>query len=63
VDTLIANHQTMDRSLIHLDLLEHRPSDSENPFLLGADAVDRYFRSIAHCVRVKAARDGQDLQA
>ncbi|KAK1953566.1 hypothetical protein LY78DRAFT_697796 [Colletotrichum sublineola] len=62
VDTLIANHQTMDRSLFHFGLLEHRPSGSEHPFVIGADAVERYFRFNAQCVRVKAARDDQDLQ-
>ncbi|KZL63385.1 beta-lactamase domain protein [Colletotrichum incanum] len=62
VDTLIANHQTQDRALYHFDLLEHRANGSEHPFVIGEDAFDRYLRVNAHCVRVKAARDGQSLQ-
>ncbi|GJD04123.1 betalactamase domain protein [Colletotrichum higginsianum] len=64
VDTLIANHQTQDRALYHFDLLEHRRADDpEHPFVIGGDAFERYLRVNALCVRVKAARDGQDLQA
>ncbi|TEA16323.1 Metallo-beta-lactamase L1 type 3 [Colletotrichum sidae] len=63
VDTLIANHQTQDRALYHFDLLEHRAEGAEHPFVIGSDALERYLRVNAHCVRVKAARDGQDLQA
>ncbi|KAF6833214.1 beta-lactamase domain protein [Colletotrichum plurivorum] len=63
VDTLIANHQTQDRALYHFDLLEHRAEGAEHPFVIGGDAVERYLRVNAQCVRVKAARDGQDLQA
>ncbi|GKT66372.1 beta-lactamase domain protein [Colletotrichum tofieldiae] len=62
VDTLIANHQTQDRALYHFDLLEHRATGSENPFVIGEDAFNRYLRVNAQCVRVKAARDGQNLQ-
>ncbi|KAK2060072.1 Metallo-hydrolase/oxidoreductase [Colletotrichum caudatum] len=62
VDTVIADHQSMDRSLYHFDLPEHRHSGSENPFVIGADAAARYFRFNVHCTRVQSARDGQDLQ-
>ncbi|KAL0938157.1 beta-lactamase domain protein [Colletotrichum truncatum] len=62
VDILIANHQTQDRALYHFDLLEHRPEGAEHPFVIGSDAFERYLRVNAQCVRVKAARDGQDLQ-
>ncbi|KAJ0336695.1 hypothetical protein COL154_013399 [Colletotrichum chrysophilum] len=61
VDTLVANHQTQDRSLYSFDLLDHRPAGGEHPFVIGTDAYDRYLRVMAQCVRVKAARDGQDL--
>lgn len=63
VDTLIANHQTQDRSLYHFDLLEHRPEDAGHPFVIGRDAFDRYLRVNGQCVRAQAARDGQFLQA
>ncbi|KAM0325138.1 hypothetical protein ACHAQA_007677 [Verticillium albo-atrum] len=62
VDTLIANHQTQDRALYHFDLLEHRAEGSGHPFIIGEDAFERYLRVNALCVRVKAARDGQNLQ-
>ncbi|KAF9872019.1 hypothetical protein CkaCkLH20_10651 [Colletotrichum karsti] len=62
VDTLIANHQTQDRSLYAFDLLEHRAEGTEHPLVIGSDAYDRYLRVMAQCVRVKAARDGQNLQ-
>ncbi|KAF0317803.1 hypothetical protein GQ607_015008 [Colletotrichum asianum] len=61
VDTLVANHQTQDRSLYSFDLLDHRPAGGEHPFVIGTDAYDRYLRVMAQCVRVKAARDGQNL--
>lgn len=63
VDTLIANHQNQDRSLYHFDLLDHRPDGADHPFVIGGDAFDRYLRVNGQCVRVKAARDGQFLQA
>ncbi|KAK2611195.1 hypothetical protein N8I77_004561 [Diaporthe amygdali] len=63
VDTLIANHQNQDRALYHFDLLEHRPVGTDHPFVIGGDAFDRYLRVNGQCVRVKAARDGQFLQA
>ncbi|KAI3391179.1 hypothetical protein diail_7784 [Diaporthe ilicicola] len=62
VDTLIANHQTQDRALYHFDLLEHRPEGAGHPFVIGADAFDRYLRVNGQCVRVQAARVGQFLE-
>ncbi|KAH6648821.1 beta-lactamase-like protein [Truncatella angustata] len=65
-DTLIANHQTQDKSLYNFDLLRHRPCgpsncDEANPFVIGDEAYLRYLKTMALCVRVQAAREGQIL--
>ncbi|KAK4624618.1 hypothetical protein CLAFUW4_05324 [Fulvia fulva] len=66
VDTLMANHQTQDRSLTNFDLLNARECDEsgckqENPYVIGTDAFVRYLQVQSLCVRVEAARDGQTL--
>ncbi|KAI0153798.1 beta-lactamase-like protein [Pestalotiopsis sp. NC0098] len=65
-DALIAPHQTQDNALYNFDLLRHRPyytggSTPANPFVLGNDAYLRYLKTMAFCVRIQAARLGQDL--
>lgn len=75
VDTLLANHQTPDLSLYNHDLLRHRrlkrDADSEHlkahdfkdphPYVIGQRAYQRYLDLQSVCVRVSAARNGQDL--
>lgn len=75
VDTLLANHQTQDLSLYNHDLLRHRrlkrDADSEHvkahgfkdshPYVIGQRAYQRYLDLQSVCVRVSAARNGQDL--
>lgn len=65
-DTLVANHQTQDKAIYNFDLLRHRPCagatcDYQNPFVIGNEAYLRYLKTMALCVRVQAARDGQTL--
>ena len=66
-DTLLANHQLQDRSIYHFDILRHRTCsddgecDVANPFVIGTDAVARYWEVQDLCTRVYAARIGQDL--
>ncbi|KAK4499231.1 hypothetical protein PRZ48_009744 [Zasmidium cellare] len=66
VDTLVANHQTQDRSLMNFDLLNARQCAANgcvqaNPYVIGTDAFVRYLEVQALCVRVQAARDDQLL--
>ncbi|KAF2165554.1 hypothetical protein M409DRAFT_55926 [Zasmidium cellare ATCC 36951] len=66
VDTLIANHQTQDRSLTNFDLLNARQCAPDgcvqaNPFVIGTDAFVRYLEIQALCARVQAARSDQSL--
>lgn len=66
VDTLMANHQTQDRSLTNFDLLNARQCTEdgcvqENPFVIGTDAFVRYLEVQSLCVKVQAARDDQVL--
>lgn len=66
VDTLLANHQTQDRSLTNFDLLKARQCVQhgcmqENPFVIGTEAFVKYLQVQSLCVRVQAARNGQDL--
>lgn len=57
VDTVIANHQTQDDSRVKLEELRWRAGGS-NPYVLGFDAVPRFFRIQAECGRVALARMG-----
>jgi metallo-beta-lactamase class B len=75
VDTLLANHQTQDLSLYNHDLLRHRrvkrdadPESSRahdfkdpHPYVIGQRSYQRYLALQSVCVRVSAARNGQDL--
>ncbi|GJC98967.1 Beta-lactamase domain protein [Colletotrichum higginsianum IMI 349063] len=61
VDTLISNHQIADHSLYHADLLNHRPADAPNPFVVGVKEFENYMRINALCTNVIAARQGMDL--
>jgi hypothetical protein len=62
-DTLIANHQTQDKSLYNFDVLKHRPSTAtdQNPFVIGNEAYLRYLKTMGLCVRLQSAREGMNL--
>ncbi|KAF2175135.1 Metallo-hydrolase/oxidoreductase [Zopfia rhizophila CBS 207.26] len=62
VDTLISNHQVADHALFHADMLAHRAQGVANPFVIGVDNFEKYMRINALCSRVRAARDGMNLQ-
>lgn len=67
VDVLISNHQTQDHTLQNLDVLANRLCDEEgcslpNPYVVGTDVYVRYLKVMEMCVRVKAARENQDLR-
>jgi metallo-beta-lactamase class B len=57
-DVLLANHQTQDGSLVKLEeLRSHLPG--QHPYVIGTDAVIRYFRVQQECARVSLAREGE----
>lgn len=68
-DTLMAPHQTQDNALYNFDILRHRSAyvstnssgTPKNPFVLGSEAYQRYLKTMALCVRIDAARLGQNL--
>jgi metallo-beta-lactamase class B len=57
-DVLLANHQTQDGSLVKLEELRSA-LPGEHPYVIGADAVIRYFRVQQECARVSLARQGE----
>lgn len=67
VDVLLSNHQSQDNTLQHLDVLANRVCNNEgecsisNPYLVGTERYSRYLELMEMCVRIKAAREGQDL--
>lgn len=66
VDTLLANHQTQDRSLTNFELLKVRQCVprgclQNHPFVVGTEAYVRYMQVQSLCARVQAARSGQVL--
>jgi len=56
-DVLLANHQTQDGSLVKLEELRSRLPGT-HPYVIGTDAMVRYFRVQQECVRVSLARAG-----
>ena len=65
-DVLMANHQLQDRSIYHFDILAHRECkgkkcNTSNPFVVGKDALSRYFLVQSLCVRTYGARLGLSL--
>jgi metallo-beta-lactamase class B len=56
-DVLLANHQTQDGSLVKLEELRNR-LPGMHPYVIGTDAVVRYYRVQQECARVSLARDG-----
>lgn len=65
-DVLISNHANQDDSLSNFEIMKKRPADScglENPFVVGVESYVRYLQMNSACVRVQAARLGQDLNA
>lgn len=58
VDTLIANHQTQDGSLLKLEELRYRLPGAPHPYVIGPDAFARYFAVQQECARVQLAREG-----
>ncbi|KAF7188832.1 Hydroxyacylglutathione hydrolase 2, mitochondrial [Pseudocercospora fuligena] len=66
VDTLLANHQTQDRSLTNFELLKVRQCVprgclQDHPSVIGTEAFVRYLQVQSLCARVQAARSGQSL--
>jgi metallo-beta-lactamase class B len=59
VDTLVANHQTQDHARDNLELLRLRRAGDANPFVIGKDAYQRYFRVQRECTLYAMARLGQ----
>lgn len=57
-DVLLANHQTQDGSLVKLEELRSR-LPGEHPYVIGTDAVIRYFGVQQECARVSLARQGE----
>jgi metallo-beta-lactamase class B len=57
-DTLIANHQTQDGSLLKLEELKYRLPGAAHPYVIGRDAFARYFAVQQECARVQLAREG-----
>ncbi|KAK8039506.1 hypothetical protein PG993_007917 [Apiospora rasikravindrae] len=59
-DVLMSNHPGQDDALDNFDILDHR-GGAGNPFVIGTDAYVRYLQAMAMCVRVQAARLGDNL--
>lgn len=57
-DVQISNHQTQDDSLIKLEELRYRAPGAPHPYVIGTDAVARYFQVQQECMRVRLAREG-----
>lgn len=55
VDAVIANHQTQDDSRVKLEELRWR-TDAWHPYVIGSNAVPRFFEVQAECGRVALAR-------
>lgn len=67
VDVLLSNHQTQDHSLQNFDELANRICEDaecsvDNPYVVGTEKYVRYLGVMAACVRLNAARQGQDLR-
>lgn len=60
-EAIFNTHVFADGSLQRLELARARPAGAPNPFLIGRDAVDRYYGVLDHCLKAAIARPhGQD---
>lgn len=64
IDTHMSNHQQQDFSLWNFDLLNYRQCSNghcqqPNPYVIGQEPYQRLMDTLALCIRVQAARDGQ----
>jgi metallo-beta-lactamase class B len=58
-DILLSNHTAFDGSTVKLPALANRKAGAPNPYVIGADAVQRYFRVAEECAiaaRMAAAK-------
>jgi metallo-beta-lactamase class B len=62
-DTLIANHPLQDGAFEKIELLRYRRPGDANPYVVGADRLDRYFKVQIACNKVGLLRAGLDLEA
>lgn len=61
VDTLIANHQGEDHAIGKIELIRVLHPDDHNPFVIGADANQRYYEIQAECTKADLARHGEAI--
>jgi metallo-beta-lactamase class B len=59
-DVLIANHPLHDRAIEKNELLHYRQPGDPNPYVIGKDRFQRYFKVQQECARVQLARQGVD---
>lgn len=48
-DILLSNHTAYDGSTVKLPALAHRQAGAPNPYIIGADSVQRYFKVAEEC--------------
>lgn len=59
-DVLIANHPIHDRAIEKNELLHYRGPGDANPYVIGKDRFQRYFKVQQECARVQLGRQGLD---
>jgi metallo-beta-lactamase class B len=59
--SVINTHIFVDGTLQRLETAEHRQPGQPNPFILGTDAVVRYYGMFDECLKAAAARPRQQV--
>jgi metallo-beta-lactamase class B len=61
VDAMVANHQGMDHAVEKIEFLRVRHATDPNPFVMGTDALQRYFEIQEECAKADLARNGEKI--
>ena len=59
-DAMIANHPVQDGAFEKIEMLRYRRPGDANPFVVGPDKLDRYFKLQAACSKLGLIRAGLD---